>query len=148
MLVGLAGVVIQILPGSLLVLGALVLWASESGEAKNWIVVAIGVLAVAAAAVGKYLLAGRGLKKSGVPNSSLIWGGLAGAVGFFVVPVVGLALFFVAGVFVAEYLRMRNKAEAWQSTKAALKATGVTILIELAGALVAVGVWVLVVLIW
>ncbi|MBK5249503.1 MAG: DUF456 domain-containing protein [Actinomycetales bacterium] len=148
MLVGLVGVVIQILPGFLLILGALVLWASESGEGRSWIIVAIGVLALAVAAVGKYLLAGRGLKKASVPNSTLLWGGVAGAVGFFVIPVVGLALFFVGGVFVAEYLRKRNKADAWRSTKAAIRATGVTILVELAGALIAIGAWVLAVIFW
>lgn len=148
MLVGLVGVVIQILPGSLLILGALVLWASESGEGRSWIIVAMGVLALAGAAVGKYLLAGRGLKKASVPNSTLLWGGVAGAVGFFVIPVVGLALFFVGGVFVAEYLGKRNKADAWRSTKAAIRATGVTILVELAGALIAIGAWVLAVIFW
>ncbi|WP_235856840.1 DUF456 domain-containing protein [Occultella glacieicola] len=141
MVVGLFGVVVQVLPGSLIVLGAVLLWAIVTGGGAWWVFV-IGVLAVVAAGVGKYLLAGRGLKRAGVPNSTLVWGGIAGVIGFFVVPVVGLPLFFVFAVFLAEWIRLRELARAWSSTKSALKATGVTILVELAGAMIAIGAWV------
>ena len=51
--------------------------------------------------------------------------------GFFVVPVVGLVLGFVAGVYAAERRRVGVEA-AWPSTLAALRAVGLCILIELA----------------
>lgn len=141
MAVGLFGVVVQILPGTLLVLGAIVLWASETQTGVGWTVLAVAVVAVAAAWVGKYLLAGRGLKKAEVPNRSLVVGGIAGVIGFFAIPVIGLPLLFVLGIYVAERLRLRDRRRAWVSTKAAIRATGVTILVELAGAMVAIGAW-------
>lgn len=141
MAVGLFGVVVQILPGTLLVLGAIVLWASETQTGVGWAVLAVAVVAVAAAWVGKYLLAGRGLKKAEVPNRSLVVGGVAGVIGFFAIPVIGLPLLFVLGIYVAERLRLRDRRRAWVSTKAAIRATGVTILVELAGAMVAIGAW-------
>jgi uncharacterized protein YqgC (DUF456 family) len=76
-----------------------------------------------------------------VPNRSLVVGGVLGVVGFFVIPVIGLPLLFVLGVYLAEQLRLRDRRRAWRSTQAALRATGVTILVELAGAMVAVGAW-------
>lgn len=141
--VGLFGVVVQFLPGTLLVLGAIVLWATENQSGIGWAVLAVSVVAVAVAWVGKYLLAGRNLKRAEVPNRSLAVGGVLGVVGFFVIPVVGLPLLFVLGIYLAERLRLRDSARAWTATKAAIKATGITILVELAGAMVAVGAWVI-----
>ncbi|GAA2719616.1 DUF456 domain-containing protein [Cellulomonas aerilata] len=141
--VGLLGVVVQVLPGALLVLGAVVVWAAVEGTGVAWAVAVLAAVATVAAAVAKYLLAGRHLKSGGVPNRTLVWGGLAGIVGFFVVPVVGLPLGFVLAVYLAESARLRDRRRAWRATVVALQATGITILVELAGALVAAGTWAL-----
>ncbi len=146
LLVGLVGVVVQVLPGALLVLGAVVVWAAIEGSGIAWGVAALALVATVVAGVVKYLVAGRHLKSAGVPNSTLVWGGLAGIVGFFVVPVVGLPLGFVLAVYAAELQRLRDRGRAWRATVAALQATGITILIELAGALVASGAWLVAVL--
>ena len=141
-LVGLLGVVVQVLPGSLIVLGAVLVWAILTGGWVAWTAFAVGVAAVALAAVGKYVLAGKHLRKADVPGSTLGWGAVVGIVGFFVVPVVGLLLGFPLGVFLAELARRKDAQAAWAATRVALHATGITILVELAGALVAAGAWV------
>lgn len=140
-LVGLVGIVVQVLPGNLLVLGAVLVWAWVTGGAAWW-VFGVAAVAVAAAEVAQWLLAGRHMRRAEVPWSTLVWGGLAGIVGFFVVPVVGLFLFFPAAVFLCELVRRRDRAAAWRATVAALQATGITILVQLAGGLVAAGAWV------
>lgn len=139
--VGLVGIVVQVLPGNLLVLGSVLVWAWVTGGAAWW-VFGVAALAVAAAEAAQWLLAGRHMRRADVPWSTLVWGGLGGIVGFFVVPVVGLFLFFPAAVFLAELLRRRDRAAAWRATVAALQATGITILVQLAGGLVAAGAWV------
>ncbi len=144
--VGLIGVIIQVLPGSLIVLAAIGVWAALTGGAAAWVAFGIGLVAVVVAAVVKFLVAGRHLKRANVPNGTLIWGGIAGVVGFFVIPVVGLPVGFVAGVYGAELVRRRDGRLAWRATVAALQATGWTILIELAGALIASGAWLVAVL--
>jgi uncharacterized protein YqgC (DUF456 family) len=106
-------------------------------------VAVLATVAVAVAGVVKYVIAGRHLKSGGVPNSTLVWGGLAGIVGFFVVPVVGLFLGFVLAVFLAELARLHDRRRAWRATVVALQATGITILVDLAGSLVAAGAWLL-----
>lgn len=141
-LLGLVGVVVQVLPGSLIVLGAVLVWAILTGGWAAWTVFVVGVVAVALAAVGKYVLAGKHLRKADVPGSTLVWGAVVGIVGFFVVPVVGLLLGFPLGVFLAELARRKDAQAAWAATRVALHATGITILVELAGALVAAGAWV------
>ena len=58
------------------------------------------------------------LRTSGVASRSTIIGGLVGIVGFFVVPVVGLVLGFVVGVYASELQRVGPRL-AWTSTWAA-----------------------------
>ncbi len=100
------------------------------------------MVVTALAWVGEYLLAGRHLKRAGVPFSTMVVGGVLGIVGFFVIPIVGLIIGFIVGVFLAEWLRSRNPRTAWRSTIAALQATGLTILVELAGALLTTSAWI------
>jgi len=57
------------------------------------------------------------------------------------VPVVGLVLGFVLGVYLAERARL-GRDGAWPSTRTALGAVGWSILIELAAGLLATAVWV------
>lgn len=141
-LVGLFGVVVQVLPGATLVGLAVLVWGVVTGGTVGWVVAAVAVLATLAAAVGKYLLAGRHLKRAGVPNSTLVWGGLAGAVLFFVIPVIGLPIGFVGATYLAEWVRVRDPQAAKAATVAAMQATGLSILVELAGAMVVTLAWV------
>ncbi|WP_240617143.1 DUF456 domain-containing protein [Nocardioides speluncae] len=140
-LVGLAGIIVPVLPGSILVLGAIVAWALEVGGTTAWIVVAVATTFLVVGTVVKYLIPGRQMKAEGIPNSTLWIGALFAIVGFFVVPVVGMLVGFVAGVYVAERQRV-GADDAWPSTKSALKAVGISILIELAAALLATGTWI------
>ena len=142
MLVGLAGTVLPVLPGPLLIVGGVAVWAVPRGDAVGWWVLGIAVLVTVAGQVAKYLLPGRRLKAAGVPTRTLFAGLVLGVVGFFVVPVVGLFLGFVLGVWLAELARLPDAATAWRSAREALTAVGWSILIELAAGLVTVAVWI------
>lgn len=139
--VGIVGVLLPILPGSVLVLAAIAVWAAEVGGSTAWLVFAVAATFIVIGTIVKYAVPGRRLQLSGIPASTQWVGALGAVVGFFVVPVVGLFLGFVVGVYVAERLRLGAKA-AWPSTKAALRAVGLSILIELAAATLAACVWV------
>lgn len=145
-LVGLVGVVVPALPGLVLVLAAIAVWSIERQDAAAWWVLGLVIALFAAGQVAKYLLPGRSLKDAGVPNRSLLAGALLGVVGFFVVPVVGLPVGFVLGVYLAERARLRSHRAAWPSTLHTLKAAGWSILIELAAGLLMAGVWLVAVL--
>ena len=138
---GIAGIIVPVLPGTVLVLGAILVWAVQVGTSTGWIVFAVATVLLAGGTVVKYLVPGRRLKSSGVPNRTLLVGALVGFIGFFVIPVVGLLIGFVLGVYVAERARV-GAALAWPSTKEALRAVGVSILIELVAALLATVAWV------
>ena len=134
--IGLVGVLVPVLPGSLLVLGAILVWALEVGTGTGWAVFAVATAFIAAGAVVKYVVPGRRLQQHGIPNSTLLVGGALGVVGFFVVPVVGLVLGFVLGVYLSELHRLGRTA-AWPATKRALMAAGLSVLIELTACLLA-----------
>lgn len=140
-LVGLVGIVVQVLPGNVLVLGAVLVWAVVSGGTAAWVCFALAAVFVVTAEAAQYVLAGRHMRRAEVPWSTLVWGGVAGVVGFFVIPVVGLFVGFVLAVFLAELVRRRDRRAAWRATVAAMQATGITILVQLLGGLLAAATW-------
>lgn len=146
-LVGLVGAVVQVIPGGLVVAGAVAVWGVVVGGAVGWTVVGVAAVLAVAGLVLKYLLAGRYLQRRGLPNRSLVVGAVAGIVGFFVIPVVGLFVGFIGGTYVSELQRLRDEPAARVATVHALKATGISILVELTGALLTAGVWLAAVLV-
>ncbi|WP_299929732.1 DUF456 domain-containing protein [uncultured Nocardioides sp.] len=138
--VGIAGIIVPVLPGTILVLGAILVWALEIGTSTGWAVFAVATLFLVVGSVVKYLVPGRHLKAAGVPTRTLVAGGVLAFVGFFVVPVIGMFIGFVLGVYVAERARVGG-ALAWPSTKGALRAVGVSIMIELVAAFLAAVAW-------
>ena len=145
--VGLVGTVVQVLPGALLVGAAVTGWGVLTGGPVGWTVTGVAVLLTALGQAVKYVLAGRRLRRGGVPRSALVWGGVLGVVGFVVVPVVGVVLGFVLGVYVGERIRLHAHGPAWRATGVALQAAGLTVLVELAGALLVAGTWVVALLV-
>jgi uncharacterized protein len=139
-LVGLVGIVVPVLPGSVLILAAVAVWAAETATPTGWLVCGLAAALLVLGGVVKYVVPGRRLRAGGVPNRTLVAGGLLGIVGFFVIPVVGLLIGFVAGVYLSEAQRV-GRSRAWPSTTAALRAAGLSLLIELAAGLLAALVW-------
>lgn len=139
--VGLIGILVPILPGSALILVAILVWAIELGSATGWAVFGVAAAFLVVGTIVKYAVPGRQLKDAGIPASTQ-WTGVALAVpGFFVIPVVGAFVGFVAGVYLAERRRLGPRA-AGPSTWSALRAVGVSILIELTAAVLAAAAWV------
>ena len=139
-LVGLAGIVIPVIPGSVLILVAVIAWAAEMDTRTAWVVAGIAATLLVVGTIVKYAIPGKKLKAT-VPTSTLLVGGLGAIVGFFVIPVVGALVGFPVGVYLAERHRVGSEG-AWPSTQAALKAIGVSIFIEFVAGLMAAGVWV------
>lgn len=138
--VGLVGIVVPLLPGTVLVAAGILIWAILSGGTAWW-VFAAAVACMAVAWIVKYVIGGRSLAKSDVGRWSLVVGGLLGIVGFFVVPVIGLPLGFIVGTVVAEAVRLKDLKAGWTGGITATKTVGLLIVIELAGALAAVAAW-------
>jgi uncharacterized protein len=138
--VGLIGIIVPILPGTVFVIAGVLAWAIATGGTTAWAVFAAAAALVVVGAVVKYLVPGRQLQVAGIPASTQWIGVGLGVVGFFVIPVVGLFVGFVVGVYLAE-LRRVGADRAWPSTVHSLKAVGWSIVIELVFALLATWTW-------
>ena len=142
MVVGLVGIVVPVLPGTALVLAAGVAWAAlvvEDGTAR-WVVVAVMAALFVAGLVLKYALPGRRLSGE-LPRSTLLTAGAGAAVGFVLLPPLGLLLGGLLGAYVAESRRLGPGAEARRSTVRVLKAVGLGVLAELAAGVLMVATW-------
>jgi len=139
-LLGLAGIIVPILPGTILIGAAIIGWAAfTSGEAA-WMAAGIAVALLVVGALVKYAVPHRRLRDVGVPTSTIVIGGILGVVGFFAIPVFGLFVGFIGGIWLAE-ARRHGVSNAWPSTKSAIGAVGLSILIELAFGLLATAVF-------
>lgn len=139
-LVGLAGIIVPVIPGVVLIAAAIVGWAAFTGGDTAWIAAGVAVVVLGLGFLVKFAIPHRKLRDAGVPKSTVIVGGILGIVGFFVVPVIGLFVGFIGGVWLAEARRV-GSGRAGPSTRAALGAVGLSILIELASGLLATTVF-------
>jgi hypothetical protein len=140
-LVGLIGIVITVLPGSLLIGAAVLVWALYVQSTIGWWTLAVVAVVLTVGMIGSKVVMARHTQRAGTTNGSLIFGGLLGIVGFFVIPLVGLPIGFVLGLWLAEYYRLREPSPAWTSAKAGLAGTGWGMLAELAAGLIAGTIW-------
>ena len=142
MLVGLAGVLVPLLPGTALVLAAGIGWAvvvAEPGTGR-WVVVGVMAALFVIGAVLKYVLPGRRLSGQ-LPRTSLLLGAGGALVGLVVLPPLGLLIGGVLGVYVAEARRVGVGREAGRSTVQVLQALGLGLLAELAAGVLMVATW-------
>src|SRR5262249_55917410 len=80
--VGLFGIVVPVLPGTLLVALGIFVWASELGTAESWSTFGVAAAFLLVGAIVKYVVPGRRLKAA-VPLSTLVVGGVGAVAGFF-----------------------------------------------------------------
>jgi uncharacterized protein YqgC (DUF456 family) len=143
MAVGLAGTILPFVPGLPLIwAGALGYGLVEGFGTTGWVSMVVITLAMAAGIVAKLVLPQKRATASGVPSSTLAVAGLGGLIGFFVIPVVGLPLGAVAGVFLAEYFRTKETHAAWRSTKTVVVGFGLGVLLEMTAGVVMIACWV------
>ena len=138
--VGLVGILFPVLPGSLLILAAIGVWAFQIGTGTAYAVAAVCTLLLVGGMIVKFAIPGRRMQAAGVPSSTLLIGAVCAILGFFVIPVLGILVGFVLGVYLAEVRRLGSQ-QAWASTMAALRAVGLSIAIEFASALLAACTW-------
>jgi uncharacterized protein YqgC (DUF456 family) len=141
-LIGITGTIIPILPGTFLVAGAVAVAGAVQGGSWGW-GLAIAAVALTALATGlKFLVPARWMREGGVPTWILVVGAIAGIAGFFLIPIVGLFIGFIVGVFGAEAIRVRNLTQAWPTTVTAMKAAGLSTLIDFSCAVLVTAMWV------
>lgn len=142
LVVGALGTIVPILPGSILVIAGLLVWAIGIGGQVGWTVFAVGGLLAAVGMSASAMLTGKRLKQRQIPNHSILIGAAVGVVGAFVIPVVGLFVGFILGLYASEWHRLADPRMAWDASVVATKSVGLGMLIEFGCAGAAIAVWV------
>jgi uncharacterized protein YqgC (DUF456 family) len=140
--VGAVGTVLPLVPGILLSWAATLAYGLVEGFDGTG-AVAFGVITViaAAATVAGWVIPARVAGKAGAARSSILLGVVGAVAGFFVIPVVGLAVGGVAGVYAGERVRTGDGALAWRATKATVTGFGLATLLQFVAALAIAAVW-------
>lgn len=147
--VGLVGIVLPVLPGGgFLVFAAIAVWAVLEARADAahatvaWVTLGVAAVFFVTSEVIKYTWPVRRMRAAEVGIWSLVAGGVLGVIGFFVIPVIGLVIGFVAGIYLGELAARHDYRRAWTSTVHALKGVALSVGVELTGALLATVAWV------
>jgi uncharacterized protein YqgC (DUF456 family) len=135
------GTIVPVLPGSPIAFVTLIAWGWLLGSAASWTTAIIGMILCALGFSASALLAGRKLKQQQIPRRSIVVAVLAGIVGMFAIPFVGLFVGFAAGLFLTEYVRRGDARAALGSSGEALKAIGLGMLVEFGLVALAGSVW-------
>lgn len=145
MAVGLAGTVLPFVPGLPVILVAGIgAWVVSGFGTAGWVTAVVLTALAIAGGSAKYVLSSRSGAASAVPRRSMVAGAVAGAVGMFVVPVVGFVLGGVGGVFGAELARTGDRVTAWDHTRRMLRGFGVGMVLEVAAGMAMVAAWTLI----
>ena len=100
--VGLIGIVVPLLPGVLLVYAAILVWAVVEHNVTAWVTLGVVTVLIGATTLIKYMWPMKRMRAADVGTGTLLAGAVLGIIGFFVVPIVGLVIGFVLGVYIAE----------------------------------------------
>ena len=148
LIVGLLGLLIPVFPGLIVMWFATLFYAiveAYLGRMTIWtwlIFVLITILAIIGNVIDNIIIAKHVLDKK-VPWSSILWGYAAGLVAsIFATPLIGIVA-SPAGLFLAEYYRLRDRKQAFESTKAWMTGWGFSFAACFGIGLVMILLWIL-----
>ena len=137
--IGVCGIIVPVLPGSLTVGAGLLVWAIWGSSPWGWWAFGVGLVLLAIGMSASLVLTKRHLDDRKIPQWPVFVGLVCGVVAGFLLPALGLVIGFVAGLLVSEYIRVKDFKEAVSTSWAATKAIGLGMLIELGCAMAASG---------
>ncbi|GGX04831.1 DUF456 domain-containing protein [Streptomyces lomondensis] len=130
-LLGLCGVLLPAMPGSWLVWAAVLWWALQDPQPVAWwVLVGATVLLLVSQAV-RWALPPRRLRASGADGRMLAYAGAGSTLGFVLLPVLGAIPGFLAGLYLAERLRLGRHGDAVAALRTAMRSGGSGVLAEL-----------------
>ena len=137
-LIGVMGIIVPVLPGSITILAGLLVWGLWGDSPHAVAVAIIGGLLVLAGMTAGAIITKRNLDKKQIPQWPIIVALVGGVVGSFLLPGFGLLIGFVVVLLVCELIRVKDMKVAVSTSLTAVKSVGLGMLIELGLALLAI----------
>lgn len=143
MAVGLVGTVVPVLPGLAVIWAAALVYGLLAGFATAGTVAFTAMTGLAVlGTVAAVVLPHRGGAVRGAARSSLVAGVAGAVVGAVVIPVLGLPIGGVIGVWLAETSRLGDARQAWRITTGVVIGFGLGALAEFGVGVAMIGCWV------
>ncbi|MGB2840175.1 MAG: DUF456 domain-containing protein [Actinomycetes bacterium] len=143
MVVGLVGLVVPVLPGLALMWAAVGVWALlDGGGAWRWATFGVVTILAMVGMVAALTLSGRKATGAGAPWWALVLAVIGAVVGFIMIPLVGIVVGGVAGLWLAELIRLRDPRTAWDTTWEALQGYGLGTVVQMVAGVAIVLVWI------
>lgn len=146
LLLGLVGVLVPGLPGPWLVWAGVLWWTLQDTSAAAWWLLAGATVLLLATRAEVGRLPVRRLRGVGVTRRMVVYAGAGALLGFVLVPVVGGALGYMGGIYLAERRLLGGHTAAVAATRSVMRAIGTSVLVELYACLLVVAAWLGVVL--
>ena len=143
MLVGLAGIILPVLPDVILIWGSALLYGLLIGWGRygGWLFAGISVLALVGLVADAWV-SGMGARKGGASFWSSLGGVITGVIGLFVGGPLGLIVGMLLGVFVIEYWTHRDPDRALRATFGMGVGYGASFFVKIFLGLAMIAIWI------
>ncbi|MGW0820261.1 DUF456 domain-containing protein [Streptomyces sp. NPDC002845] len=141
-LVGLCGVLVPGVPGSWFVWAGVLWWALTDARTAAWIVLVGATVVLLLSQAVRWGLPPRRFREGEATPRMGVYAGTGALLGFLLIPVIGAIPGFVAGLYLAERLRLGRHGEAWAAVRTVMRSGGSSVLAELLACLIVAAAWV------
>lgn len=142
MLVGLFGLLTTIIPGLVIIwVAALVYWLVAGFSLTAWIAFALISLLMIIGSVIDNVIMGASARRTGASWLAIIVALFAGLVGTIILPPFGGLIAALLGLFLVEFLRLRDWRQALESAKSMAAGCGWSVLLRFAIGAVMILIW-------
>ncbi|EGX54906.1 hypothetical protein SZN_35557 [Streptomyces zinciresistens K42] len=138
---GLCGVLVPGVPGSWLVWAGVMWWALKDPRPVAWWVLVGATVALFLSQVVRWALPPRRLRPGWAGRRVVVYAAAGSFLGFVLIPVLGSVPGFMAGIYVAERIRLGRHAEARAAVRTAMRSGGSSVLAELFTCQLIAGAW-------
>ena len=148
LIVGLAGLIIPVFPGLIIMWLATLLYAfiqNASGMMTNWdwVIFTVITFLMIVGNIADNIIIARKMRDQFIPWNSIVMAFVASIIAsIFFTPIVGIIAAPV-GLYAAEYRRLKNRDNAWKSTKTYMIGWGWGFAARFAVGVVMIGLWML-----
>jgi uncharacterized protein YqgC (DUF456 family) len=146
-LIGIIGIVVPILPGMLLVWLTVLgfAWVMEFQIVTPWMLAVLTGIALITG-TSSIWLPYLGAKSLGAAKRSVVLGFVGGIIGTFIMPLIGTIIGYALGIILGEMLKHRDLRVALKTSIGGVAGWGISTVVELAGAVTILIVFLLVTL--
>lgn len=143
MLVGLVGIIVPVIPGTLLIwVAALVFGLTTDFAAFGpWAFTAVTIVALITG-TADFWLPMLGAKRTGAPKRALLLGFLGGILGTFITPIIGTIVGYAVGIILGSWHKLRDWDAALRTSIGGLAGWGLATLVQLIGAVLMIGIFI------